>query len=332
MITSGRRIRSGERERASCSYCGAVYDRRDLVREPGGLLRCPSEGSGRDAITLTRDSVATAEAWAQRKASEPHDPGPIGKEHVLTAEEELQAWEPSGVRGYVLNLNPYSMVTLSADGAGVSCITSIVGKNNFPFFGASASEMPAWEPEGWVAASSGIKRPSMLFDGIDDCLACVNGVAQILTGGTNAPSTIFCVAQMIAVPSDKQNTIFSTGDISITSGTRQIFCAVNVTWTAIKSPVFVSGGVADTAKHYFDVNQAGQSVTVGVDGATVATGAQVSPYLSVAAMTLGRNARSATNLPSVHGNVRIARLLGFTSSLGASDMALVRGKLAEIYF
>lgn len=56
-----------------------MYDRRDLVREPGGLLRCPTEGNGRDTVTLTRDSVATAEAWAQRKVPQPHDPGPLEK-------------------------------------------------------------------------------------------------------------------------------------------------------------------------------------------------------------------------------------------------------------
>lgn len=56
-----------------------MYDRRDLVREPGGLLRCPTEGDGRDTVTLTRDSVATAEAWAQRKAPQSHDPGPYEK-------------------------------------------------------------------------------------------------------------------------------------------------------------------------------------------------------------------------------------------------------------
>ena len=79
MRTSGRKLRSGERSRANCSYCGAVYDRRDLVREPGGLLRCPTEGDGRDTVTLTRDSVATAEAWAQRKVPQIHDPGPLEK-------------------------------------------------------------------------------------------------------------------------------------------------------------------------------------------------------------------------------------------------------------
>jgi hypothetical protein len=80
MRTSGRRIRNGERERAECSYCGAVYDRRDLVREASGLLRCPTEGNGRDVVELTRDSVATAEAWAARKISEPHDPGPLRRD------------------------------------------------------------------------------------------------------------------------------------------------------------------------------------------------------------------------------------------------------------
>lgn len=56
-----------------------MFDRRELTREPGGLLRCRGEGDGRDAVTLTRDSVTTAEAWAQRKVPQPHDPGPLEK-------------------------------------------------------------------------------------------------------------------------------------------------------------------------------------------------------------------------------------------------------------
>lgn len=56
-----------------------MYDRRDLVREPGGLLRCQTEGDGRDTVTLTRDSVATAEVWAQRKVPQIHDPGQLEK-------------------------------------------------------------------------------------------------------------------------------------------------------------------------------------------------------------------------------------------------------------
>lgn len=79
MRTSGRKLRSGERSRANCSYCGGVFDRRELTREPGGFLRCKGEGDGRDTVTLTRDSVATAEAWAQRKVPELHDPGPLEK-------------------------------------------------------------------------------------------------------------------------------------------------------------------------------------------------------------------------------------------------------------
>ncbi len=197
--------------------------------------------------------------------------GRYDKERALTSEEELQSWEPSGISGYILNLNPYNMVMLS--GSGISCITSVVGKYNFPFSNLVPDQMPTWEPGGWVAATSGIARPSMLFDGVDDCLTCVNGAGQILTGGDDAPSTIFVVAQMLAVPNTRQNTIDSTGDIS-RFGALQIFCAVNVTWTSFKTSVFVAGGVADIQKHYFDVNQSGQFVTVGVDGVTVAAAAQ----------------------------------------------------------
>lgn len=330
MRTVGSRIRTGERRRIICDYCGTLWDKRDLHRDAQGLWVCPQEGTGRDAITLTKANVASAKAYAAGARTPAEISGRYDKESADTAEEELQAWEPTGLPGYILNLNPYSMVTLS--GGGVSCISSVVGKYNFPFLNLTPSQMPTWEPGGWVAATSGIARPSMLFDGIDDGLTCINGAGQILTGGDDAPNTIFCVAQMVTAPSGKQNTIFSTGDISRSNGPIQIFCALNgATWTSLKTSVFVSGGTPDTNKHHLDVNQTGKFVTIGVDGTTVASGAQDVPYSAVTAMTLGRNARPAV-LPAVSGNVRIARVLGFASSLGASDMAYVRGKLAEIYF
>lgn len=80
MRTVGRRIKNGQRSVALCDYCGARFDRRDLVRDASGLLRCPQEGDGRDAVTLNEANVAAAEAWADRKIPEPYDPGQYDKE------------------------------------------------------------------------------------------------------------------------------------------------------------------------------------------------------------------------------------------------------------
>ncbi len=83
MRTIGRRIRSGERERALCSYCGTLWDRDKLFRDAAGLLSCPQEGKGRDAVTLTRANVASALATAQSHRSNPHDPGQYQKEPAV---------------------------------------------------------------------------------------------------------------------------------------------------------------------------------------------------------------------------------------------------------
>jgi hypothetical protein len=85
MRTFGRRIRSGERSRAECDYCGTPWDRRKLYRDEAGLLTCPQEGRGRDAVALTRANAASAQIWAARKVPQPHDPGRYTKE-VLEAE------------------------------------------------------------------------------------------------------------------------------------------------------------------------------------------------------------------------------------------------------
>lgn len=39
----------------------------DLYRDAAGLLSCPQEGRGRDAVTLTRANVASAKEFAHRQ-------------------------------------------------------------------------------------------------------------------------------------------------------------------------------------------------------------------------------------------------------------------------
>ncbi len=54
------------------------------MRDASGLLRCPQEGPGRDAVTLNEANVAAAEAWADRKTPEPYDPGMYDKETAVS--------------------------------------------------------------------------------------------------------------------------------------------------------------------------------------------------------------------------------------------------------
>lgn len=70
--TVGKRIRPGERARALCDYCGALWDRRKLRVDGAGRLVCPDEGPGRDGVTLSRLNAEHAQAWAERQGR--HDP------------------------------------------------------------------------------------------------------------------------------------------------------------------------------------------------------------------------------------------------------------------
>jgi hypothetical protein len=79
MRTSGRRIKSGERSRSECDRCGALWDRDKLWRDREGLLNCPLEGKGRDAVELTEANLASAKAYADAKRPMPHDPGRYDK-------------------------------------------------------------------------------------------------------------------------------------------------------------------------------------------------------------------------------------------------------------
>ncbi len=84
MRTTGRRIRSGERSRALCDFCGSQWDRDQLTRGEDGLLYCPQEGTGRDVVALTQANIQSAEDWAARKVPQPHDPGQYQKETAVS--------------------------------------------------------------------------------------------------------------------------------------------------------------------------------------------------------------------------------------------------------
>jgi hypothetical protein len=96
MRTIGRRIRSGERSRALCSYCGTRWDRDKLYRDAAGLLVCPQEGRGRDAVTLTRENVAASREFAHARKPELGDPGPMDNEPVERAVQVLYLLQENG--------------------------------------------------------------------------------------------------------------------------------------------------------------------------------------------------------------------------------------------
>lgn len=339
MRTIGRRHKSGERGNALCDRCGTRWPRSSLRRDLEGLLNCPQEGPGRDATALTKANVASAKAYAHSYDRPVKYPGAIDKE-TTTAEKELQAWEPTDVPGYVLNLNPYQNVFTTTNALGVtvvSCFGSVVGKNNNPFVNSTLSWMPAWEPNGWVAATSGIARPSLAFDGVNDYLECVTSAGPILTGGSNKAFTIFVVAQLISVAA---NTILgplvSTGRLSNSVAPIWNLSNQNGTWVVLKrgdtgAAVSLTGGTADTIKSVFEVAHSGLATQLSVRGITVAFGTQsTSPLNGIDAMTLGKSTRSSgTNSLC---NFRLARVLGFDRALGVSDQTYIRSKLAEIYF
>lgn len=82
MRTVGRRVDRGTRSVALCDYCGTRWPREKLYRDGAGLLTCPQEGRGRDAVTLTKDSVAAAKAAAEKHVPHPGDPGRYDKDPV----------------------------------------------------------------------------------------------------------------------------------------------------------------------------------------------------------------------------------------------------------
>lgn len=82
--TIGRRRRQGERGTALCDRCGTRWNRSDLWRDLEGLLNCPQEGRGRDAVALTKANVASAKAAAHNYARPPRYPGSYDNDEPAT--------------------------------------------------------------------------------------------------------------------------------------------------------------------------------------------------------------------------------------------------------
>lgn len=84
MRTIGRKRRSGERGTAICDRCGTRWNRSDLWRDLEGMLNCPQEGRGRDAVALTKANVASAKAYARSYDRPPRFPGRLDNDEPAT--------------------------------------------------------------------------------------------------------------------------------------------------------------------------------------------------------------------------------------------------------
>lgn len=69
---------------AACDYCNVMWRRSQLRRDGAGLLVCPDEGDGRDAVTLSELNAAGAQA--QRGPVSTNDGGRFFKGEAGVAE------------------------------------------------------------------------------------------------------------------------------------------------------------------------------------------------------------------------------------------------------
>lgn len=64
---------------ATCDYCGTRWPRSKMYRDGAGLLVCPTEGDGLDAVTLNRDNARMARRDTHRRLRNKHDGGNFDK-------------------------------------------------------------------------------------------------------------------------------------------------------------------------------------------------------------------------------------------------------------
>lgn len=248
-----------------------------------------------------------------------------------SAADPFEYWQPSA-SGLVLDLNPHFNVTLdnSLGTPHVAAITNRAPSMSDSFANANTSLQPSFEATGWVGTS--YVRESMLFDGTAHYLRCATTLAQTLAGGIDNDFSLFLVAQNLDLTGTRTFLGFfksnATGPIWDVYTESSLYKFNRRDDAA--SLVSVTGGTPNTSKHVLEMIFSGTALTFKVDGTTILNAvSQDVGDVTFDSLVLG--ATYTNGLPQNWGNVRIARLLGFTGALNSTDAADVRASLTAMY-
>lgn len=244
--------------------------------------------------------------------------------------DPFELWQPTTVAGFVLDINPHFNTTVDTSGGTPKC-ESILNNTGAAdeFANANASLQPDFEAIGWAGTS--YTRPSLLFDGANDYLACTTSIGSDLVGGTDTPFTMFLVGQFLTITGTRAPVFM--GRSSSTSPIWDFFVDAS-TYKSLKRDdsvvgTSIPGGTPDTNQHVFEINQSGTNLAISVDGTNVISAAQNVGNLTIDRMTLG--ATFANSVPANWAHFRFARLLAFTGSLNSTDADYVRSVLTSMY-
>ncbi len=242
-------------------------------------------------------------------------------------------WQPTSVPGFALDLNPSFDYTLDV----ITTITVSSILNHAPgtgdaFINVSKSLQPLYEAAGWVCSTV---RPSLLFDGLNDYLACSTGLAASFVGGNDTPWWAFSVGQNLDVTvSDRVIFGFFSSsdnlplwDLFAHPATSQYQSLKRDDTGTQAAPL---GGTPNTAKHILGVAHSGTQVDVDIGGASILSASQNVGTLTVNRMAIGGS--YANSAPGNHSNYRLARFLAGTGAISVPNASYIRGTLTNLYF
>lgn len=164
---------------------------------------------------------------------------------------------------------------------------------------------------------------ALRFDGSNDIMLCVTGLANTLVGGADNDHEIFMLAKLNSASGTRA--LFFTGN----NGTacRELWRTNSGPWFAFKEDdsttqdTPLSGGTADTALHCFNFDQEGTTADFRIDNASVVSGSMNVGTMTVNTCSIGASyqAGSAGN----HADISIYQVLTYSASLGATNRAAI---------
>lgn len=242
------------------------------------------------------------------------------------------AYLPWLLSSCVLDLDPNNATSMTLSASNVMTMFNTRPQYVFHAFNGNG-HAPVLESGVWAPGID-----SLLFDGVSSYLETTCSLPNTMVSGDEADHTLYLVGQLLNTASSpsRDEMLLSFNNSSIVGPSEQWFME-----TMGSTPYFglyrrddssvsaiSTGGTADDSKHVFElVIRSDRSIEMTIDGnSALSTTLTNIDNLTINQMIIGGLTGSAAL-----ANMRVARVLGFSTALNTGERANVRSALKAIY-
>lgn len=242
-------------------------------------------------------------------------------------------WDPRSIPGLVSGFDSRFNITLSG-----TTITQWAARYGAAHIFTPAGTDPQIDTTSWVN-SKGEVIQSILFDGVNDELICSDIVSGTtlpgkLLGGTDQPGTVIMVYQLLSTTGSRAIWAFTkVGTGSLSQQVMFIARYGSTDWSIFRQDDSLANatlsqtgvGQPNTSKHIASAAIAATTAHLDIDGVNVASGSFDVDLCTLDRVEIG--ARAGSN----YANMRLVRLLFYSTQLSTDDLAAAYTGLRSIY-